>query len=118
MSVAVSTKDYARVLEISNDVLKSSPSDARAAKEKVIALMKLDKYKETLAFLDECAFLDSNDTILERGFCLYKLGRGTEAQRVLEHGSGRAVEHVQAQNLSFTFVLFAESRHIEWRILL
>jgi hypothetical protein len=101
LTLAASSNDFERVLAISNEMLKSSPNDSRAARRKVIALIKLDKYKDALSFLDECTFLNKNDTVLERGFCLYKLGNGIEAQKVLEEGSGRAVQHVRAQNVRF-----------------
>ena len=89
---------------MSNEVLKLSPNDKRAAKQKVIALIMLDNYKEALAFLDESVFADKRDTILERGFCLYKLGRGRDAQKVLEEGSGRAIQHVRAQNVGLCWL--------------
>lgn len=95
----MSSNDYDQVLQIANDVLKSSPNDTRAARQKIIALIKLDKYKDALSYLEESEFLKAEDTILERGFCLYKLGRGEEAQKVLEAGSGRALDHIRAQNV-------------------
>jgi len=99
LKIASSSNDFETVLQIANDVLKTSPTDSRAAKEKIVALIKLDKYRETLSFLDECSFLNFRDTILERGFALYKLGKGAEAKKALEHGSGRAIQHVKAQNV-------------------
>jgi signal recognition particle subunit SRP72 len=99
LTLAASSNDFERVVAISNEVLKSSPNDSRAARQKIIALIKLDEYKDALAFLDECTFLNKNDTILERGFCLYKLGKGSEAEEVLKEGSGRAIQHVRAQNV-------------------
>jgi Putative TPR-like repeat len=99
LSLAASSNDYNKVVEIANDVLKSSPNDVQAAKQKIIALIKLDKYKDALSFLDDCTFLKSEDVVLERGFCLYKLGKGEVAQKVLESGSGRAVDHIRAQNV-------------------
>jgi len=102
LTLAASSNDFERLLAISNEMLESSPKDSRAAKQKIIALIKLDKYKDALSFLDECTFLSKKDTILERGFCLYKLGKGSEAHRVLEEGSGRAVQHVRAQNVLYS----------------
>ena len=99
MTLAASSSDFARVLELANEALATSPTNLRAAKQKVVALIKLDRYKDALAFLDESAFLEPKDIALERGFCLYKMGKGHEAQRALEHGSGRAVQHVIAQNV-------------------
>jgi tetratricopeptide (TPR) repeat protein len=100
LTVAASSNDFERALEISDQLLKASPNDSRAAKQKIIALIKLDKYKDALAFAEECSFLSKKDTLLEKGFCLYKLGKCREAQTVLEEGSGRAVQHVRAQNVS------------------
>ena len=98
LSLAASSNDYDEALSISNALLKLLPTDPHATKLKVIALIKLDKYKEALAFLNESASLDPKDTILERGFCLYKLGKGSDAEKVLE-GSDRAILHVLAQNV-------------------
>lgn len=99
LTLAASSNDFERALEISNQLLKASPNDSRAAKQKIIALIKLDKYNDALAFLEECTFLNRKDTILEKGFCLYKLGKGSDAQKILEEGSGRAIQHVRAQNV-------------------
>src|SRR6266496_3976057 len=101
LTLAASSNDFERVLAISNEMLESSSNDTRAAKQKIIALIKLDKYKDALDFLNECTFLNEKDTILERGFCLYKLGKGNEAKQVLEEGSGRAVQHVRTQNVLY-----------------
>jgi tetratricopeptide (TPR) repeat protein len=103
LNLASSSDDYDRVVDISNEILKSSPTDSRAAREKIAALIKLDKYKDALEFIQASTFLDSHDTILERGFCLYKLGKGDEAQKVLEEGSGRAVQHIRAQNVPVSY---------------
>jgi tetratricopeptide (TPR) repeat protein len=105
LSLAASSNDYDRLLQVSNDLLKSSPNNVLAAKQKVIALIKLDKYKDALAFLEESTSLDKNEYVLEHGFCLYKLGRGEEAEKVLEQGSGRAIEHVRAQNVNSLMAL-------------
>jgi tetratricopeptide (TPR) repeat protein len=99
MKLAASQSDYSKILDISNEILKSSPTNSAAAKQKVIALIRIDKYKEVLAFLDKSSFLDDKDVALERGYALYKLGKGDEARQALEKGSGRAVMHVKAQNV-------------------
>jgi len=101
LTLAASSNDFERVLSISNEMLKSSPNDARAARQKLVALIKLDKYKDALAFVEESTSLSAKDTLLERGFCLYKLGKCKEAQMVLKEGSGRAIQHVRAQNVLF-----------------
>ena len=99
LSLAVSSNDYDKVLEIADQVLKSSPTDPHAAKEKITALIKLDQYKEALTFLTESTFLKDDDTVLERGFCLYKVGKCIEADKVLETASGRTADHIRAQNV-------------------
>ena len=102
LSLAASSNDYDRVLEIADQVLKSSPTDTRAAKEKITALIKLDRYKEALTFLTEATFLKDDETVLERGFCLYKEGKCAEAEEVLKTTSGRAVEHIRGQNVALS----------------
>jgi tetratricopeptide (TPR) repeat protein len=99
MKLAASKSDYTKIIEISDEVLKSSPTNSNAAKQKVIALIGLDKYKEALTFLNHSTFLDDKEIALERGFILYKLGKGDEACKALEKGSGRSIEHVKAQNV-------------------
>ena len=97
MTLAASSDDFERVLMLSNEILTSSPTDARAARQKITALIKLDRYAEALAFIHGSSFLEDTETLLERGFCLYKVGKCEEAKQVLDGGSGRAVDHVRAQ---------------------
>lgn len=99
LTLAAAEDDHEKAVTVATDVLSADPANAHAAKQKAIALIKLDKYKEALAFLDEATFLNAADVVLERGFCLYKLGRGKEAVEVLKGSSGRAVQHVLAQNV-------------------
>jgi tetratricopeptide (TPR) repeat protein len=100
LKLAASKSDYAGIVEISNEVLKSNPTNSEAAKQKVVALIKMDKYKEALLFLNHSSFLDEKDIAFERGFVLYKLGKCEEARKALEKGSGRSIQHVKAQNVS------------------
>jgi tetratricopeptide (TPR) repeat protein len=79
LSLAAAEDDHEKAVKVATDVLAADPTNAHAAKQKAVALIKLDKYKEALAFLDEATFLNSAEVMLERGFCLYKLGRGKEA---------------------------------------
>ena len=99
LTIAASSNDYERALTISNELLKSSPTDPRVAKAKIIALIKLDRYKDALSFMEECTFLNSKDLMLEKGFCLYKLGNGADAEKILQQGTGRGVQHIRAQNV-------------------
>jgi len=100
LTIAAAMDDYEKAVKVATDVLAAEPTNAHAARQKAIALIKLDKYKDALAFLDQAAtFLNAQEVVLERGYCLYKLGRGEEAIHVLKMGSGRAVQHVQAQNV-------------------
>src|SRR5437762_13640218 len=119
LSLAASENDYDKVLDLADQLLKSSPTDSRAAKQKVTALIKLDRYKEALTFLDKSTFLRDEETVLERGFCLYKFGKCVEAEEILKTMTGRAAEHIRAQNVSLSFEMNerADQRHIEWRIL-
>lgn len=103
LSLAASENDYDRVLDLADELLKSSPTNSRAAKQKLTALIKLDRYKEALAFLDNSTCLKNEETVLERGFCLYKVGKCVEAEEVLKTTTGRAVEHIRAQNVSLSW---------------
>jgi predicted Zn-dependent protease len=119
LSLAASSNDYDRVLDLADQLLKSSPADSRAAKEKITALIKLDRYKEALTFLAESTFLTDQETVLERGFCLYKVGKCVEAAEVLKTASGRAADHIRAQNVLPSCYLRwrVNNRLIEWRTL-
>jgi tetratricopeptide (TPR) repeat protein len=99
LTIAAAADDHEKAVKVATDVLSADPTNAHAAKQKALALIKLDKYKDALAFLDEATFLNSAEMVLERGFCLYKLGKGDEAIEVLKGNSGRAVQHVLAQNV-------------------
>src|SRR5271156_5502868 len=99
LTLAASSNDYEKVVTISDQVLASSPTNVKAAKQKLNALIHLDKYTEALSFLEKATFLDTKEVILEKGFCLYKLGKGEDAENVLEQGSGRAILHILAQNV-------------------
>jgi tetratricopeptide (TPR) repeat protein len=118
LSLAAAEEDHEKAIKVASDVLSADPTNAHAAKQKAVALIKLDKYKEALAFLDEATFLNSAEVVLERGVCLYKLGRGKEAIEVLKGSSTRAAQHVLAQNVpQFTFEGGSDFRHTAWRIL-
>lgn len=99
LTIAASSNDYERALIISDELLKSSPTDPRVARQKIIALIKLDRYKDALSFIEECTFLNGKDLVLEKGFCLYKLGNGPDAENILQQGTGRGVQHIRAQNV-------------------
>ena len=120
LTLAASSNDYEKVVTISDQVLASSPGNIKAAKQKLNALIHLDKYSEALSFLEKSTFLDAKKVVLEKGFCLYKLGKGEEAEKILEQGSGRAILHIRAQNVSSSSVLWVETncRHIVWRNLI
>jgi len=120
LSLATEANDYGQVLRVADAILQSSPTDLRAAKQKLIALIKLDKYAEALTFLSKTTHLSSSTTVLERSFCLYKLGRGEEVRTALESASGIVVEHIRAQNvLSLPpRCVPADTRHIVWKTLL
>ena len=100
LSLAVSSNDYDKVLDLAGQVLKSSPTDSRAAKEKITALIKLDRYKDALTFITESKFLNDKEIVLESAFCLYKTGKCAEAEELLKTASGRAADHIRAQNVS------------------
>ena len=101
LSLAASSHDYEKVVTISDQVLASSPTNIKAAKQKLDALIRLDKYSDALIFLEKAPFVDTKEVILEKGYCLYKLGKGEDAEKVLEQGSGRAILHIRAQNVVF-----------------
>jgi len=113
LTIAAAMDDYEKAAKVATDVLAAEPTNVHAARQKAIALIKLDKYKDALAFLEQAAtFLNAPEVALERGYCLYKLGRDEEAFQVLKMGSGRAVQHVQAQNVR-PLLIFARLSNVK-----
>ncbi|CAZ86131.1 unnamed protein product [Tuber melanosporum] len=93
--------DHASVLKHANNVLKSEKSHKRALHTKAVALINLDRYEDAFSVLSVPEL--AGEAVLERAYCLYKLGRLEDALAAAVEGarSGgrdeRGLRHVEAQ---------------------
>ncbi|KAI9796640.1 MAG: Signal recognition particle core component [Piccolia ochrophora] len=90
--------DEEEVLKAANATLKKSKNDLHAQHVKVVALLKLDRYDDTLRFLEDGGDKLKSQTTLERAYALYKLGQWEEAEDLVSKATAsRGLRHVEAQ---------------------
>ncbi|KAG0639989.1 hypothetical protein HOY80DRAFT_48284 [Tuber brumale] len=93
--------DHASVLKHANNVLKSEKSHKRALHTKAVALINLDRYEDAFSVLSVPEL--AGEAVLERAYCLYKLGRLEDALAAAVEGARgggrdeRGLRHVEAQ---------------------
>lgn len=90
--------DHEEVLQFCNDVLAKSKSDLHAQHIKAVALLKLDRYEDSLRVIEAGGDALKKRAGLEYGYALYKCGKLDEAiEAVTQSGAGRGVSHLEAQ---------------------
>jgi len=93
--------DHASILKHANNVLKSEKSHKRVLHTKAVALINLDRYDDAFSVLSVPEL--AGEAVLERAYCLYKLGRLEDALAAAVDGAGgggrdeRGLKHVEAQ---------------------
>jgi signal recognition particle subunit SRP72 len=95
-----SITDDAEVLKASNEALKKSKTDAQAQHSKVVALLKLDRYEDSLRVFEDAGDNLKSRAALEYAYALYKsgqLGKAVEVARTVSGEDGRGAKHVEAQ---------------------
>lgn len=93
-----SIDDHDQLLESANAVLAKSKSDSQAQHVKVVALLKLDRYQDTLRAFEEGGDALKQRASLEYAYALYKCGQLDEAIDVVSRlGGGRGASHLEAQ---------------------
>lgn len=93
--------DHASILKHANNVLKSEKSHKQVLHTKAVALINLDRYDDAFSVLSAPEL--AGEAVLERAYCLYKLGRLEDALAAAVDGAGgggrdeRGLKHVEAQ---------------------
>jgi hypothetical protein len=105
-----SIDDHEEVLKSCNAALKKSKNDLQAQHVKVVALLKLDRYEDSLRVLEEGGDALKNAASLEYAYALYKCGNSNEAANIAAKSkSGRGAKHVEAQAVGTLFLDFSQS---------
>ena len=90
--------DHNELLASSNAVLAKSKSDPQTQHAKVVALVKLDRYEDSLRVFEEGGDALKKRASLEYAYTLYKCGKSEEAIDVIARlGGGRGSSHLEAQ---------------------
>ncbi|QKX64211.1 uncharacterized protein TRUGW13939_11384 [Talaromyces rugulosus] len=93
-----SIEEHDEVLKACNAALKKSKTDLQAQHAKVVALLKLDRYEDSLRLLEEAGDALKSKAPIEYAYALYKCGRLSEAAEVAaSSATGRGAKHVEAQ---------------------
>jgi hypothetical protein len=97
----ISLDDHEEVLKAANAVLKKSKTDIEALHVKVVALLKLDRYEDSLRVLEEGGERLKERAPLEWAYALYKVGRYADVDSVARKAGreGRGLRHVEAQTV-------------------
>ncbi|OQO13742.1 hypothetical protein B0A48_01972 [Cryoendolithus antarcticus] len=95
-------EDHAEILSAAQKSItqsKGGTSDVNAQRTALVALLKLDRFAEAVAFVDTYPKL-KEEARLEYAYTLYKAGRPAEAAEIAAKGSdgGRGLRHVEAQS--------------------
>lgn len=103
LSVTDDGPNHEEILKHANNVLKSSKGHPRALHTKVVALLNLDRHEDALkVFTSPDGQKIAETTILERAYCLYKVGKLQEAVELAQKGGqdSRGLQHIAAQAVS------------------
>jgi signal recognition particle subunit SRP72 len=93
-----SIDDHQQILKTCNATLQKSKNDLLALHVKAVALLKLDRYEDSLRVLEAGGESLQQKAALEYAYALYKCGRLREAAEVAGRlDSGRGPKHIQAQ---------------------
>jgi signal recognition particle subunit SRP72 len=90
--------DPEEVLKSCNAALRKSRNDIQAQHAKAVALLKLDRYDDSLQVLEEGGEVLRKKASLEYAYALYKCGKSDEAAEfAAKIDAGRGAKHVEAQ---------------------
>ncbi|KAJ5155189.1 hypothetical protein N7492_007992 [Penicillium capsulatum] len=90
--------DHEEVIQSCDGALAKAKSDITAQHIKIIALLKLDRFEDSLRVFETGGNALKERAGLEYGYALYKSGRLEEATRALSHTSAsRGASHLEAQ---------------------
>ena len=90
-------EDHEEVLKAADAVLKTSNNDPHGLHIRVVALLKLDRFRDALRALDDGGEKLAGRCVLEKAYALYKTGQLAEAEKLLQGQDQRGLKHVAAQ---------------------
>lgn len=94
--------DHEEVIQSCNDALAKSKSDLQVQHIKIIALLKLDRFEDSLRVFETGGDALKDRAGLEYGYVLYKCGQLERATEALSHaGASRGARHLEAQVVRF-----------------
>lgn len=94
---AASIDDHDEVLKAANALLKTSKNNPDALHNRVVALLKLDRFDDALRALDDGGDKLAERCTLEKAYALYKTGKLAEAEELAQKQDLRGLKHVAAQ---------------------
>jgi signal recognition particle subunit SRP72 len=112
LSLSDNSPDHEEILRHANSVLKSSKGNPRALHTKVVALLNLDRHEDALkVFTSPEGQKIADVAVLERAYCLYKVGKLQEAVELAQKAqvdaqTARALKHIAAQAVSHLASVF------------
>src|SRR5436309_2740327 len=91
--------DHEELLKKADLDLKNDKTNHDALHNRVVALLKLDRFEDALRALDDGGDKLTRRCELEKAYALYKTGQLEEATQVVESSSmdSRGLKHVSAQ---------------------
>lgn len=92
-----SVVDNEEALDLACKALKASKGNNDALHTQIVALIKLDRFEDALQALNDGGQKTLTLCILERAYALYKLGKLTEAELLLNGANKRGLKHLAAQ---------------------
>ena len=89
---------HEEILKSANAALKKSKTDSTAQYARIIALLKLDCFDDTVRAFEEAGSSLASTARLEYAYALYKAGSLEKAETIAaQGGDGRGLKHVLAQ---------------------
>ena len=93
-----SIDDHEEILHACNGALKQSKKDLGTLHAKVIALLKLERYEDSLRVLNDGGERLKSTAQLENAYALYRTGQLQEARKIARGiEDDRGARHVEAQ---------------------
>ncbi|TQS37084.1 hypothetical protein Golomagni_02461 [Golovinomyces magnicellulatus] len=89
--------DDAEALKAAVTALKLSNNDIDALHTQIVALIKLDRFKDALCALKDGGDKISEQFLIEKAYALYKTGHLADAENLLRNADKRGLKHVAAQ---------------------
>ncbi|POS86858.1 hypothetical protein EPUL_002478 [Erysiphe pulchra] len=93
----ISMVDNEEALDVASKALKASKENGDALHTLVVALIKLERFEDALQALNDGGEKTLALCTLEKAYALYKMGKLTEAELLLNEANKRGLKHLAAQ---------------------